>query len=99
MMIDLYLTALLHSIGLTLFGVFEERTPRRKRLLKLVLINAITALLVFTVGRPWSLIWVLGSFALATSFHVGWALKNHIHPLTAEPRERYYQLRGWPSET
>jgi hypothetical protein len=27
--------------------------------------------------------------------HGWWLPKQGIHPLTAEPKERYYKLRGW----
>jgi hypothetical protein len=28
-------------------------------------------------------------------FHVWWCRRHGINPLTAEPKEEYYQLRGW----
>jgi hypothetical protein len=30
-----------------------------------------------------------------TTFHFIWCAKNGINPITAEPRRRYYELRGW----
>ena len=95
MIIDLYLGALLHGLGMIVFKRFEERTPLSKSLRKFISIHGITALLVFTVGRPWSLIWIIGMFGVGLVFHFWWTRKNHIHPLTAQPQDRYYQLRGW----
>lgn len=95
MMVDLYVGALLYGLGAIVFKRFEERTPLSKSLRKYLVFHAIAAVLVFTVGRPWSLIWIVGMFGVGLAFHFWWTLKHHIHPLTAEPRERYYRLRGW----
>jgi hypothetical protein len=29
------------------------------------------------------------------AFRLWWCRKNGIDPLTAEPKERHYKLRGW----
>jgi hypothetical protein len=95
MFFDLYLAAMIHLLGAIIFKRFEERTPMHKSLRKVVFIHGIAAVLVFTVGRPWSLIWIFGMFGLGLVFHFWWANKHHIHPVTAEPRAEYYALRGW----
>jgi hypothetical protein len=95
MWVDLYLSALLFALGALVFGRFELHTPLRKRLFKLVFYQGIAALLVFTVGRPWSLLWIFGLMAVGMIFHFWWTLKHDIHPLKATPQDRYYQLRGW----
>ena len=95
MFLDLYLAGLLHLFGAVIFKRFEERTPLRKSLRKLVFIHGIAALLAFTVGRPWTLIWIFGMFGFGLVFHFWWTRKHHIHPLTAEPHAEYYVLRGW----
>ncbi len=97
MLLDLYLAGLLYSFGAVIFNRFEERTAISKRLRKLVFYHGIAALLVFTVGRPWSLLWIFGMMSIGLTFHFWWTLKHQIHPLTAEPRETYYALRGWES--
>ena len=60
-----------------------------------------SALLSATVGRPWSLLWAGGLFSAGLIFHFWWTLSHGVHPLTAEPRDKYYALRGWtlPAET
>jgi formate-dependent nitrite reductase membrane component NrfD len=95
MFLDLYIAAMLHLFGAVIFKRFEERTPLRKSVFKLVFIHGVTALLAFTVGRPWTLVWIIFMFGLGLTFHFGWTLKHHIHPVTAEPRAEYYALRGW----
>src|SRR5512133_2321868 len=58
----------------------------------------VTGVLGVTVGRPWTLIWVLGLPTVGAVFHVIWCLRHGINPLTAEPRDRYEQLRRRPAE-
>jgi hypothetical protein len=81
--------------GLIIFGHFEERTPVWRRLLKHSMVLAITYGLYVGVGRPWSWLWLVFAVVLGLTVHFWWTRKHGIHPLTAEPRERYYALRGW----
>jgi predicted membrane channel-forming protein YqfA (hemolysin III family) len=95
MFIDLFLASTLFCVGAMVFGHFESGTPLPRRLAKLFTFLGITALIAGTAGRPWSLIWIIGMFAVGLTFHVWWTRKNGIDVFTAEPRERYYALRGW----
>lgn len=88
------ITATLYSLLNLCFRNFEGETPLPTRVLKLVTYLGITALLAVWVG-PWALVWVLGLFAIGSVFHFIWCSRNGINPLTAEPKERYYKLRGW----
>ncbi len=85
----------IHSVGGILLGHFEARTPRARRLAKLAVTTSITALIYLTVGRPWSLIWLAAPLAFAVYIHAIWLPRRGINGWTAEPRERYYKLRGW----
>ena len=38
-----------------------------------------------------------GLLLLVGAIHVWWLPKHGIHPLTAEPKDKYYALRGWKS--
>jgi hypothetical protein len=89
------LSAVLIAIGATLFGHFEVKTPPARRLAKWAMYLGGTALLSRKAGRPWSFLWIIGLPSSGLAFHFRWRRKNGIHPLTAEPRDRYYQLRGW----
>lgn len=95
MWFELFLAALLIAIGFVFFRHFEERTPVWRRLLKVGIYVGVTALLSWTAGRLWALVWVFGLPAVGTSFHIWWCRKYGINALTAEPRDKYYQLRGW----
>lgn len=92
---DLFLAAALHLVGHAIFGVFEVHTPVKRKLSKIVFLLGGTALISATLGQPWSLVWILGLFTLGVGFHLWWTLSHGIHPLTAEPRTKYYALRGW----
>ncbi|HXE89636.1 MAG TPA: hypothetical protein VNK82_01595 [Terriglobales bacterium] len=46
-------------------------------------------------GPPWSWLWLVAMAAIGLSVHFWWTRKHGIHPLTAEPKEKYYALRGW----
>ena len=95
MLIDLAIFAVLYLLGFLVFGHFERYTGLPRRLGKIVVFVGITALIIATVGRPWSLIWVFGSMGLGITFHFWWTIKHGIHPVTAEPKAKYYALRGW----
>lgn len=45
-------------------------------------------------GRPWTFVWILDLPAVGGAFHTVWCLRHGINPLTAEPRDRYQQLRN-----
>jgi hypothetical protein len=101
------LSALLIAIATPAFGHFETVRPTWTRILRWLAYLAVTGVLGVTVGRPWTLIWVLGVTvgrpwtliwvlglpAVGAVFHVTWCLRHQINPLTAEPRDRYEQLR------
>ena len=85
----------IHAVGGILFGHFEARTPRARRLAKLVVTTSITAVIYLTLGRPWSLLWLAAPLAFAVYIHGFWLPSRGINGLTAEPLDRYYKLRGW----
>ena len=83
------------AAGNIFFGHFEERTPKWRRVLKLGLAGAIAVAISATVGRPWffGLLGVMG--LLVVIVHGWWLPRQGINGWTAEPKERYYALRGW----
>jgi hypothetical protein len=87
------LSALIIAIATPTFGHFETVRPTWTRILRWFDFLAVTGVLGVTVGRPWTLIWVLGLTTVGGVFHVIRCLRHGINPLTAEPRDRYKQLR------
>jgi hypothetical protein len=93
--LEWFVSAVLAATGITVFGHFEEKTPGWRRLSKWAFYFGGTALLSRGPGRPWTFVWILGLPSVGLAFHLWWCREHGIDPLTAEPRERYYELRGW----
>ena len=93
--IDIAIMASLFAIGNILFGHFEERTPKWRRVLKFFLFTTLIAVISSTAGRAWSIALVGALFSVVMVLHVWWLPKHGIHPFTGEPKEKYYALRGW----
>jgi len=86
-------SAILIAVLTTGFGHFETVRPWWTRLARWLASLAITGLLGVTAGRPWTFLWIIGLPILGAVFHVAWCHRHGINPLTAEPRDRYEQLR------
>jgi hypothetical protein len=88
------LSAVIIAIATPVFGHFETVRPTWARILRWLAYLAVTGILGLTVGRPWTLAWVVGLPLVGAVFHISWCLRHGINPLTAEPRDRYEELRG-----
>jgi hypothetical protein len=97
MWFELALASMLLCAGIIIFGRFEERTPKWRKLLKIAIFLGITARLATSAGRPWALGWIAFAGVLGLSVHFLWCRRNGIDPWTAEPWGRYSELRGWKS--
>lgn len=86
--------AILVAVLTPAFGHFETVRPLWTRIARWLVYLAITGLLGATAGRPWTFVWLVGLPLTGAVFHVTWCLRNGINPLTAEPRDRYEQLRS-----
>ena len=80
------------AIGNILFGRFNEHQPRWRRVMKLVVVLAVTLLLARTVGRAWAYGWMLVPAAFAVWVHLVWLPRQGVSGWTAEPRDRYREL-------
>ena len=94
---DLAAFASMFTIGTIVFGHFEERTPKWRRILKFAITIAITALLDVAAGRVWAWVFMVGAMATGLTVHFVLLRRHGIDPWTAEPRDKYYALRGWTS--
>ncbi len=95
MWMELALLYGIYAVGCILFGQFETRTSRAKRLLKFAVFTGIEALIYAAFGRPWSFLWLLIPLAFAIYVHMIWLPQHGVNGFTGEPKERYYALRGW----
>jgi predicted MFS family arabinose efflux permease len=83
------------AFGSILLSHFEERTPKLKKVLKLILFNTIIALLYLFLGRAYSLGFIIFILILVVLIHTVILPLNGINGLTGEPKEKYYKFRGW----
>jgi hypothetical protein len=85
----------LTSVGEILLGHFEEGRPKWQRVCKVLGGGALGVLVSATAGRGWFFV-LLGALAVAVVvIHAWWLPRKGVNGWTAEPRERYYALRGW----
>ena len=87
--------ATLFALGSVWFGRFEQETPRWRRTLKLVLTVALPAAIAGRFGAAAGLGFVGFLLALGLTGHLVWCRKHGIDPWSAEPWQRYRELRGW----
>ena len=92
---EVALVAAIFAIGNILFGHFEERTPKWRRVLKVILFLAVTRAVSVQFGRPWSFVFIALPIVFALIIHAWWLPRNGINGWTGEPKERYYAFRGW----
>jgi hypothetical protein len=84
------------ALGNILLGHFEAGTPKWRRVGKVFIGCALGVGISAAAGRVWFFVF-LGVMAVAVLIVHGWWLpRQGINGWTAEPRERYYRLRGWP---
>ena len=95
MTLELLIALVIAPVGMSIFGRFAEGFPLWRRVLKWSIYFGLTILLSLTAGRAWSLAWVLGLPAVGATVHVWWCRKNGIHPVSAEPRDKFRELMGW----
>lgn len=85
----------LTSFGQIYFGHFEKHTPKWRRALKILLFIGIAITLTTTLGRAWTLGFLALCLVAVLIIHTVVLPAKGINGWTAEPKEKYYQLRGW----
>ena len=87
--------ALVFALGSVWFGRFELETPKWRRALKLLFIVALPAALAGRLGAAAGIGVVAFFVAGGLTAHFLWCRKHGIDPWSAEPWQRYRELRGW----
>jgi hypothetical protein len=95
MCLEIAVVASVFALGNILFGHFEERTPKWKRVAKFFVFIGITAAISATAGRGWFFAIFGALMILPLAVHLWWLPCHGINGWTAEPKEKYYELRGW----
>ena len=87
--------AIIFAIGNILFGHFNERTPKWKRVTKVVLVLAFVDVIFAAAGLVWGLAPIALMLVVAAVVHLWWLPRHGINGFTREPRDKCYELRGW----
>jgi hypothetical protein len=96
MLFDVTLVAFLLAVGNVAFLRFDPHKPWWRRLLKSLLILAITVAISHYFGRTGVLVAIGIALLPLIYVHAIWLPRHGINGWTAEPRDKYYALRGWP---
>jgi predicted MFS family arabinose efflux permease len=91
---DIAVVMTIFAFGSVLFGRFEDHKPRGRRVLKVALVLAVTVLLSATAGRAWAYGVLAVPLLGAAWVHLYWLPKHGISGWTAEPRDKYLELRA-----
>ena len=92
---EVAIISLIFAVGSIFFGHFEVHTPKWKKLLKLILFIGISLLISFFAGRIWFHIFLGIMTLLVLIIHLWWLPHKGINGWTGEPKDKYYELRGW----
>ena len=96
MIIDVGIVAVFLIIGNIVFRRFDPFMPLWRRLVKTLVILAITAVISYYFGRKGVLVALAIALLPLIYIHGFWLPRHGVNGLTAEPRDKYYELRGWP---
>ncbi len=95
MWLEIAVVSTIFAVGNVFFGHFEERTPKWRRVLKMVIVTALAVSLSAFFGRVWFWGFLGAMLGLILVIHGWWLPRQGINGWTGEPRDRYYALRGW----
>jgi hypothetical protein len=84
-------------IGNIVLQPFAAGVPKWRRVAKMFLGGAISVLVSAVAGRGWFFVMLGAVGGAVVVIHAWWLPKKGINGWSAEPREKYYALRGWKS--
>jgi len=96
MLFALILMAVFLAVGNMVFWRFDPNQPLWRRLLKVVLALAMTAVVSHYFAWTGVLLWFAILALPILYIHAIWLPRHGVNGWTAEPRDKYYALRGWP---
>jgi len=93
---EIAIVSVIYALGNILFGHFEERTPKWRRIGKYVLTLIIVIAVSIYFGRTAAMV-ILSAFLIPFIFVHAYYLpkKKGINGWTGEPKSKYYDFRKW----
>ncbi len=98
MWFEISIIAILLLVGQVFFARFEPEMPRCRTLLRHAFGIVLFVSIAYFFGRFWFYIAIAATLVYVLIIHVWWLPKNGINGWTGEPKEKYYELRGWKRE-
>jgi hypothetical protein len=95
MWFEVAVVSTMFAVGNILCGHFEEGASKWRRLLKMALVMAAAVTVSAYLGRTWFWAFLVAMLLPALYIHLWWLPSHGVNGWTAEPKEKYYQLRGW----
>ncbi|MEM1158849.1 MAG: hypothetical protein AAGH72_11410 [Verrucomicrobiota bacterium] len=95
MWFEVALVASIFALGNIYFGHFEEGTPKWRRVAKFFICITLSVLISAVAGRLWFFVFLGMMLTSVLVIHLWWLPKHGINGWTAEPKDRYYRMRGW----
>ncbi|MEI3612731.1 hypothetical protein [Pseudogracilibacillus sp. SO30301A] len=92
--LELFILLIAHILGTSIFGKFETETAWWRLSLKWFIVIGLTYVLYQFIDHL-AIIFVLLCTLGGIIFHFIWCRKHNIDPVSATPRKKYYELRGW----
>jgi hypothetical protein len=83
------ITAMIFAVGNILFGHFEERKPKWKRVTKVVLVLGLVAAISAAAEPAWGLAPVALMVVAAAAIHLWWLPRHGINGWTGKPKDKY----------
>jgi hypothetical protein len=89
---DVAVVMAVFAFGNILFGHFEQHRPPWKRVLKVVIVVALTVTVANVFGRTYAYALLALPLLGALYVHLVWLPRHGINGLTGEPRDKYLEL-------
>lgn len=96
---EVSLVTFVHLMGVIFLGHFEERSPQWRKVLKYFVMLAFIIGLSQWFGRTVALVVFGLAFVPVLYIHLVILPKHGVNGWTGEPREKYYEFRGWNKES
>ncbi|MDB4539262.1 hypothetical protein N9231_02510 [Saprospiraceae bacterium] len=92
---EIAVVSIIFTIGNIAFGHFEEHTPKYRRIGKYILTTIVIVFLSNYFNRTTAMV-ILGLLFIPVIYiHAIDLPKKGINGWTGEPKDKYYELRGW----